>query len=83
MHFQRSTALVPGCPLATHALSSSLQEPYAHFSWNFRDTIGTQPTWTCTIGHVSYSYDYYTGEEGYYVQQQNSNYFYKNTDTNK
>jgi hypothetical protein len=64
------------CPLAH-------QEPYAHFSWNFRDVIGNNPTYTCTIAHISYRYDYYTGDDNYYVHQQNSNYYYRNEDTNK
>jgi hypothetical protein len=61
----------------------SHQDPYAHFSWNFRDILGDNPTYTCTVAHSSYRYDYYTGDDNYYVQQQSSSFYYRNADTNK
>ena len=41
---------------------------YAHFSYNYRDVVGSNPTYNCTLAHTSYDYDYYTGEDGNYVQ---------------
>ncbi len=64
-------------------LARSPQEPYAHFTWASRDTIGANPSFTCTVAHGNYSYDYYTGNDNYYVQQQDANYYYINADTNK
>ena len=48
-----------------------------------RDVIGNNPTYTCTIAHVSYRYDYFSGEENNYVQQQQSSFYFKQDDTNK
>ena len=48
-----------------------------------RDVIGNNPTYTCTIAHVSYRYDYYSGEENNYMQQQQSSFYFKQDDTNK
>jgi hypothetical protein len=58
-------------------------EPYAHFTYNYRDVVGDYPTYTCTIGHTSYAYDYYTGTDNYYIEQQQSKFYYKDADTNK
>ena len=34
---------------------------YAHFSYNYQDVLGNNPTWNCTMAHVSYQYDNFTG----------------------
>lgn len=64
-------------------IPDALQDPYAHFSWNYRDVLGSNPAHTCTVAHSAYTYDYFTGDERNYVQQQDSGYYYKNEDTNK
>jgi hypothetical protein len=56
---------------------------YAHFTWDFQDIRGVYPTWNCTMGHVSYAYDMYTGNDGDYTQQQNSNFFRRTYGLNK
>ena len=36
-------------------------DPYAHFGWDYQDLVGSNPTWNCSIAHVSYRYDIFTG----------------------
>jgi hypothetical protein len=55
---------------------ADVAEPYAHFSWAFRDVVGQNPTYTCTAANLSHAFDFYTGEDNFYVQQQNQNFFY-------
>jgi hypothetical protein len=43
----------------TGAVSNA--NPYAHFSYNHQDILGSNPTWNCTYAHVSYQYDNFTG----------------------
>jgi hypothetical protein len=41
------------------------------------------PTYTCSIGSSAYSFDYYTGTDNYYIEQQDPKFYYKDADTNK
>jgi hypothetical protein len=63
------------------ATAATLQ--YAHFTWDFHDIRGGNPTWNCTMGHVSYAYDMYTGNDGDYTQQQNSRFYSRTYGLNK
>ena len=61
----------------------SNDDPYAHFCYNYQDVVGSYPTWNCSLAHVSFAYDMYTGDDGNYAQQQNSAYYLKQTGVNK
>jgi hypothetical protein len=54
-------------------------DPYAHFSWAFRDAVGLNASLNCTIAHVDFTYDYFIGDTSY-VQQQDQNFYYRRVD---
>ena len=56
---------------------------YAHFSYNYQDTLGSYPTWNCTIAHASFAFDNYTGSSTEYLQWQSSTFFASRTGFNK
>jgi hypothetical protein len=39
--------------------------------------VGINPTHTCTAASMSHAFDYYTGEESNYIQQQNEDFYFK------
>ena len=51
-------------------------------SYRYQDTLGANPTYTCSIGFTTDTYDYYTGSSSF-LQIQNSSNYVKSTATNK
>jgi hypothetical protein len=57
--------------------------PYAHFSYNYQDVLGNNPSWNCTLAHVSFSYNNFTGNSSEYLQWQDSSFFVSRAGFNK
>ncbi len=57
--------------------------PYAHFSYDHQDILGSQPTWTCIIAWNAYTYDNFTGNSTEYLQWQDSRFFANRAGFNK